>query len=65
MKICNPMFQNFLVLVYLMTFLFQIRESDSCSKLSTIDATEFQNCFYLCNGLKNQANSCYCWKSKV
>ena len=49
----------------LLLFSFKFENQTPVQTPSTIDATEFQKCFYLCNGLKNQANSCYCWKSKV
>ena len=49
----------------LLLFSFKFENQTPVQNLSTIDANEIKKCFHLCNGLKNQANSCYCWKSKV
>jgi len=49
----------------LLLFSFKFEDQTPGQPPSTIDATEFQLCFHLCNGIQNQANSCYCWKSNV
>jgi len=43
----------------LLLFSFKFENQTPVQTPSTINATEFQKCFYLSNGLKNQANSCY------